>query len=462
MTSDTHGFSREAVRRELDRILQSRHFVSARVAGRFLSFAVEMTLRGEANSVKEYTIAVEVYGKPESFDPRTDPIVRVEARRLRSKLIKYYECEGRESPIRIGLLVGSYVPVFTGRDTTSAETCAIQQSDNPHARQPNWVAENGRYGDLPQFRSNGCYGSHYLYKWSAEGLEKAIAFFGQVLEEDPSCAAAYSLLADALLLAAQRALPSDKLMPRAKAAALKALALDDSLVGAHTLLAIVKAHYEWNWNEAESEYQCALTLNPRYAGAHQWYSWCLAMSGRPGEAIPEAKQLLEIEPVTPVTNLNVGSLYYLARDFGLARFHYNEAINLDPTFYWPYLWLGRVCAAESDFDEAIAALEKARHLSSDSPVSLGILGYCYGLSGRKEEARRLLNKLQGLSRARWVSSLHFAYIHIGLGDRDSAFERLQKAASERHPYLGTLKTAPLFDSLRSDRRFPVLLKKMNL
>jgi serine/threonine-protein kinase len=312
---------------------------------------------------------------------------------------------------------------------------------------------------------NGGYhlnGNSYLYKWSSQGLKKAIEFFRQTLIEDPSCAVAYSLFAEALLLAAQRALPAERLMPRAKAAALKALELDNSLVGAHTLLALVQAHYEWNWNEAEREYQCALTLNPGYAGAHQWYSWCLAMSGNPRQAIPQAKQFLDIDPLSPVTNMNLGSLYYLARDFSRAKEHYNISLKLDPSFYWPYLWLGRVCAAESQFNEAIDALEKARNLSSDSPVSLGILGYCYGLAGMKERARTLLAQLTMLSKVRWVSSLHIAYIHIGLGDNDSAFQRLQKAAVERHPYLGTLKTAPLFDSLRSDRRFPILLKQMNL
>ena len=467
MTSHFNGFSRETVRGELQRILQSKYFANAKVAGQFLRFAVEMTLRGDAASVKEYTIAVEVYGKDGSFDPRIDPIVRVEARRLRSKLLKYYQLEGRESSLRLILPLGSYVPVITKRGTTPPETFHIQPWNCPaHENRVTPNGANAKYIDACQYYLNGSHynlnGTQYLYTWSPEGLKKAIEFFRHVLIEDPNCAPAYSLLAEALLLAAQRALPSDKLMPRAKATALKALELDNSLVGAHTLLALVQAHYEWNWREAESEYRCALTLNPGYAGAHQWYSWCLAMSGHPEQAIPEARRLLEIDPLSPVTNLNLGSLYYLARDFSRAREHYNAAIRLDPNFYWPYLWLGRVFAAESQHDQAIDALQKARELSSDTPVSLGILGYCYGLAGKKDEARLLLSRLNRLSRVRWVSSLHIAYVYIGLGEKDAAFDRLKKAAAERHPYLGILKTAPLFDSLRSDRRFPVLLSRMNL
>lgn len=459
----TEGIASESVLQELHSILRSKYFVNANRVSRFLRFSTEKAIQGQGGLLKEYTIAVEVYGKDESFDPRMDPIVRVEARRLRSKLTEYYENAGRNDAICIHLPVGSYVPVFEKRESplsSALSTPAGKYSSQKYLGKPavpNTLAQN------KQAYQEYLNAHRYINRWSPGGLRKAIEFFEQTLIEDPDCAAAYSLLADAyLLLAAHGILPSCKIMPKAKAAALKALEIDNSLVGAHTLLALVNAHYDWNWVEAEKEYRYALRLNPGYAGGHQWYSWCLAMAGRSGEAIREGRQSLESDPDSTMRNTNLGWLFYLARDFTRAREQYHKAIALDPNFFWPYLRLGTAYAAESLLDEAIEALEKAKSLSSESPVSLGILGYCYGLLGKEEAARKLLIRLKKLSQVRYVSSLHIAYIHIGLGDADRAFQRLQKAIAERHPYVGILKTAPIFDRLRSDRRFTGLLKQVNL
>jgi tetratricopeptide (TPR) repeat protein len=250
-------------------------------------------------------------------------------------------------------------------------------------------------------------------------------------------------------------------MPKAKAAARKALEIDDHLAEAHTSLAFVNLRYEYDWTAAEEGFQRAIQLDPSYATAHRWYFFYLAAMGRFEEGIEEMKRAQELEPLSLIIGSNLGAAYLFARKYDQAIEEIEKTLEIDPTFYRGLGWLGLAYQQKGMHEQSIACFQKYRQLDS-SARGLAQLGQAYAAAGKRAEAGKVLEELRRLSPKRVVPPYHVAAIHAALGDSDRAFEWLEKAYEERSEYLIWIKVHPMMESLRSDPRFQDLLKKMNL
>jgi serine/threonine-protein kinase len=585
------GVSPEVVRTELQRILKSPGFLHSKRLCRFLSFVVENTLAGRSSHLKEYLIGLEVFEKDESFDPRLDPIVRVEAGRLRAKLAKYYETDGRSAPVVIELPRGTYVPVFrhgqphpalpAGPEAVAeihpeARTIAVlpfaDQSLNKDQeyfcegmtmelvdvltkveglrvaawgsarqlrRQDHDILEIGRRlgvgvvldgavrkeGERLRITTQlvdvarGCYlwsdtydrelkdvfviqeeisraivdtlkvhligererqlvkrstesatayklylkGRYYWNKRSKEGLWEGLRCFEKALEQDSSYALAYAGLADSYsLLGNYGVLPSHTVRARAKDAAVKAVEMDPTLAEAHTSLGHVIATYDWDWEQAEREFELAIQLNPAYATAHHWYAiTCLMPLRRLDEALLEIGRAQELDPVSASITRDTGLVYFCRQEYDRAASQALQTLALDPTFYEGYWMLGLACEQRDQFAEACAAFEKGVVLSR-SPRLIGALGHSYALWGRRDQALRYVGELAALAERRYVSAFDTALIYMGLRDKDRAFQWLDKALAQRCYEMVWLKADPRWEVLRADPRFSSLLNAIGL
>jgi serine/threonine protein kinase/Tfp pilus assembly protein PilF len=304
-------------------------------------------------------------------------------------------------------------------------------------------------------------GLYYWNKRTGKDLNKAIELFNQAIEKDANYALAYVGLADSysLLSLYGAARPKD-VFPRAKAAAIKALEIDETLAEAHNSLAYVYERYDWNWKAAEAEFKRALELNPNYATGHFWYSELLTYTGRFEESIREMKRALELDPVSLVINANMGWVYIMAQqpDQGLAQLH--KTLEMDSNFVPAHLMLGIANLAKKNFREAIDEMKKVKELSGD--VFMRSLGEAYAAAGKFEEAKGILEELKTKSQKQFVSPYGMADIYAAMGDHDKAFELANKAYEERDEGLIFIKIDPNFAPFHSDPRYQALLKKMGL
>ncbi|HZQ50725.1 MAG TPA: winged helix-turn-helix domain-containing protein [Bryobacteraceae bacterium] len=292
-------------------------------------------------------------------------------------------------------------------------------------------------------------------------LKRAIGYFQQAIAKDPNYALAYDGLADCWLPLGWYAYmaPADT-FPQAKAAVRKALALDDSLAEAHTSLAFVTLYYDRDWAGAEQEFRRAIDLNPNYANGHHWYAEFLSLVGRHKEAIAESERARELDPLSTIINTWVGSRYFFARHYDEAIEQYRNAVEMDPSFVPVHLVLGHAFEQKHLYAEAIAELERAVTLSGGSPVYRASLAHAYGVSGRRDEARKLFDDLRNLSKRRHVSSYDLALAALGVGAIDQSFSLLARAVDERSPRVAFLTVDPRFDGLRSDARFKALMVRI--
>jgi tetratricopeptide (TPR) repeat protein len=213
--------------------------------------------------------------------------------------------------------------------------------------------------------------------------------------------------------------------------------------------------------EAEREFQRAIELNPGYAEAHFEYSLNLRIMGRYDESIAEMRRAQALDPISPLINTQVGNAYRRARQYDQAIEEYHKVLEMDPNFHLAHTYLGLAYLGKGMHEEAIAEYQKGVDLSGGDLLAVMGLGYGYGVSGRRDEAMDILDELKERLKRKYIPPLYFAWIYMGLGEKDQAFEHLEKSYLERDPMLAHLR-APLYDSLRSDPRFTALLKKMNL
>jgi DNA-binding winged helix-turn-helix (wHTH) protein/TolB-like protein/Flp pilus assembly protein TadD len=307
-------------------------------------------------------------------------------------------------------------------------------------------------------------GRFFWNKRSRDGFERGAAYFRQAVEKDPAYALAYSGLADSYIgLTYYHYASPQAAMPLARAAALKALEIDDSLAEAHASLAHVKTNYEWEWAEAESLYRKAIALEPQYATAHQWFGiHYLAPMGRLEEAIAENRRARQLDPLSAVFNAFVGGALYFARRYDDAIEECRKTIDLHPDFGVAHWYLGRAYLQKGRHQEALAELQKAVALSGGSPLMKGTLGVGYARAGDRAAAERTLGELEKLRAESYASALDFADIHAALGDRERAFRWLDQAAAERSFHLIYLKVWPELDPLRPDPRFKALILRLGL
>jgi len=305
-----------------------------------------------------------------------------------------------------------------------------------------------------------------LFLWNkrtAETLKTSVDYFNQATEKDPNYAQAYAgmALAYALFPEYSAGKPAES-MAKAKAAATKALALDDTLAEAHTALGHTLYTYERNIPESDRQFQRAIELNPNYATAHQWYAGGnLVSTGRFDEAIAEGRRAVELDPLSLISNLELAAIYGYARQYDQAIGQVRKIIEMDQNWYLAHMILCQTYNYKGQFAEAIAECEKARELNDD-PAVLANLAHAYARSGKREEAMKVVGQMHELAKQRYVPAYGFAVAYAGLGDKDQAFQWLERSLQDRAWEITYLKVDPNMESLHSDPRFNDLVKRVGL
>ncbi len=300
-------------------------------------------------------------------------------------------------------------------------------------------------------------------KRTEEGLKNAIDHFQRALEIDPGYGLAYAGLADSyLMLDDWGFLPPKEAIPSGKAAAQKALEIDESLAEAHASLALACFEYDWDWPACEKEYKRAIELNPNYATAHQWYFAFLFAMNRHAEAMGEIQRAQQLDPLSPIISGAMADQYFYARQYQEAIRRFRSTVALFPEFAPAYQALGAAYVVNGRYQEAIVALQKLRSLSGASAAEVAALGQAYAKGGMRGYYLWELRRLKEESKHRYVRAWTFALVLAGLGEKDQALSYLEKAYEDRDYLLTTLQDEPRFDPLRSDPRFLELLRRMNL
>jgi serine/threonine-protein kinase len=571
----------DLIRSHVEKIVRNRAFAQSERMRRFLRFTVDYCLNQRGEDLKEYLIGVEVFDKRADYDPRLDPIVRVEARRLRSKLKEYYETEGRNDELVIEFPKGGYVPHFRHRravtpprpDTRASAMAVLPFTNLGPAPDQDYFADGlaeelihgltrirglrvvawrsaaqlrekqddlaaigdqlkvgsvitgsvrrvanrvrvtvqlvetatgvylwsdtydrelqdvflmqedisravvgalriqlgresgGATRPLRNVEAHNFYlqGRHHWNKRTPEGLRKSIQLFEQAVALDPEFGLGFAGLADAYALLADYGLFSPtEMVPKAKAAAMRAIEVEPGLGEAWASLALICGLNDWEWDEAIRDYERAIELNPGYATAHHWYAVdCLALLGRTDEALHEIEIAHQLDPLSPMINEGKGYIRLLRREYDLAMRHHYESLDLDPFFYKSFSAIGRTYIQRGMYAEAIEMFKRAQSLAGEIPNLLSALAQAHALAGDRDTARRILQQLHELARQRYVSPTCFAVVHLGLGENERALW-LESACAERATPLAAVGVHPLYDPLRSDPRFKALLRRIRL
>jgi tetratricopeptide (TPR) repeat protein len=302
-------------------------------------------------------------------------------------------------------------------------------------------------------------GVHYTFKFTKDGFDKGLDNLNQAIAIDPNYALAYGALAFNYINQVDWFMAPKIAAPKAKEAAQKALELDHSNTAAHVVLAIYLQWYAWDWVGAEREFRRAIELNPDDDGARGYYSWFLPIMGRDDEAIAEAKRGLQIDPLG--LNANLGSVFVFTHQWDKAIEQLRSSIDLDPNSWFDHYFLGRAYEQKGSFPEAIVTLKKAISLGGTTEVWAS-LGHAYGVSGKREEAQKVIEHLKELSVHEYVAPYNVAVIYAGLGEKDEAFAWLNRAYQERSYLLTYLTVDERLDNLHSDPRFDELRRRIGL
>jgi TolB-like protein len=624
-----NGIPADVIQAELEKILASHAFAKAGRASRFLRFVVAWHLQGRSAEIKEYVVGVEVLGKKPDFDPRTDTIVRAEAKRLRERLDQYYASEGKHDKVKISVLKGSYAPqieyINPAPDNTETAQASPEQTGRwprkawlaavaalalaavllgPHV--PGWrgliggrtpaidslavlplenlsrdadqeyfadgmtdelitslgkiralrvisrtsamrykgmrktvaeiarelnvnavvegtvlrvgnriritaqliqvkpekhlwaetyerdvrdilalqesvahdiageirikLTQQERAGILKSRPINPEAHEAYLkgiYSWNQRtrpALERSIHYFNQAIQKDENYALAYAGLANAynLLGIYANVAPRD-CYPKARAAAVKALAFDDTLAEGHMALGVYYSVYEWNQPAADREFRLAIALNPGNVLAHTWHGETLSAMQRNAEAVAELDRALELDPASLNVSDQRGFVLYMARRYDEAIEQLHKTISLEPRSPHARCWLGKAYLQKRKIQEGLTELQEAAGLpGGDSPVYKPWLGYAYALSGKRDEASAVLKAIKGQAAGEPDGAFGLAVIYCGLGQKDQSLFWLERACDQRDPSLIDIVNEPAFDSLRSDARFQELVRRSSL
>jgi tetratricopeptide (TPR) repeat protein len=308
-------------------------------------------------------------------------------------------------------------------------------------------------------------GRYWWNKRSEEGFNKGISYFLQAIAKDPTYALAYAGLADCYtFLAVYGFAPPKEAFPKAKDAAQKALDIDNTLAEGHGSQVYIKLAFDWDWSGADREFQRAMELNPSYATIHRWRGDAFAVQGRLEESIAEDQQALALDPLSHLTVWTMGYDFYSTRQYDRAIEQYRKSLEMDPNFVFAHAALGEAYLQKSMYNEGIAECEKAIEILPGNARALSCLGYAYAVAGRRTQAQRVLDQLNEIAKHRYLPPAYRATVYAGLGEKDKAFEWLEKAYDDRSLANGmfSIKVDPIFDPLHSDPRFAALLRRMNL
>ncbi|HEX8650668.1 MAG TPA: protein kinase [Pyrinomonadaceae bacterium] len=355
---------------------------------------------------------------------------------------------------------GKFTDIFVVQDSISERVAAALQLELTGEERGNLAK---RYTESTEAYQLYLKGRYVWSQFTPASHLRAIKYLEQAIAHDPDYALAYAGLADAYSASASNSwLPPHEAMPKAKRAALKAIEIDDSLGEAHAALGGISMFYEWDWAAAERELKQAISLNANYPPAHQLYAFYLTARGRFDEAVAEAEQAHQIDPLSPKMYGDWASAYHTARRYDRAIELAREALEIDPNFPANHAILGWAYEQKGMYEDAIAEFQKGISLTGRIPIVLSALGHVYSVAGKRREALEILDELKEISRREPISPYDFAVSYIGLGEYDKAFEQLDKAFEERSSRLIWLKVDQYFDPLRSDPRFLGLLQRMKL
>ena len=304
------------------------------------------------------------------------------------------------------------------------------------------------------------------FYWTNRGdLHKSIEAYQQAIQKDPQYALAYAGLASSYALLGQ--VPYDDLAPsnakpKAREAAKRALELDPGLAEARAVLGNVAFSYDWNFDLAEQEFQRAIALGPNNPTSHHWFGHYCIVRNRLSQALEENSRTLELDPVSPLFNTTRAEIKYHMRDYDAAIEQGRRTIEQYPAYPLAYIWLGSAYREKKMYKEALDSFSQGRKLSGDHPAMIALLGHALAISGDAAGARKALADLQRLAQSRYVSSLYFAMVYLGLGENKTALDWLDRAYRERTDRLVYLGAEPMADPLRSDPRFNQLLHKIGI
>jgi len=308
---------------------------------------------------------------------------------------------------------------------------------------------------------------HYLkgrYFWNRrteQGFESAIREFQSAIDKQPAYAQAYTGLADSYLLSASYGWVSPKVfMPKARAAALRAIELNEGLAEAHTSLAAIAQNYDWDWATAEKEYRRAIELNPNYATAHHWYAECLALQGRFDESFAEIGKARELDPLSLIIAADYGAFLYFSRQYGPAIQQFHTVLEMDPDFPRAQM-ITYAYVEEGRFPEALQIVDRwksGRGAGWGWPMS----AYVYGRWGKQHEAEQAFQETLKLSRRARLEPSNYMLLNIGLGKKKEALDWLEKAYDERTSNMNAIKVDPVYDPLRNEPRFHAVMKQIHL
>jgi adenylate cyclase len=291
------------------------------------------------------------------------------------------------------------------------------------------------------------------------GINEALAHFTKAKEIDPNFALAWAGLADFYWTAADDTIPANEGMLKARAAAERALELDNTLAEAHTAQAAIAAN-EFRWSDSEKEFQRAIELKPSYAVAHWQYGWMLVWGGRVDEARSEFQRAVDLDPLSPVMTMDLTVPYALQKQYQQAVAQCHKAMDLDPSFFLPHFGLAWVYMLQSNYSRAIEECRTAQAMEPN-PIIIGYLGFAYAKNGQHDKAMQTLNELNQLAQHRFVTPFCQALVYVGMGDNGKAIDWFEKAYAERSVWMGWLKVQPMVDPLRSEPRFQALYNKLN-
>jgi tetratricopeptide (TPR) repeat protein len=305
-------------------------------------------------------------------------------------------------------------------------------------------------------------GLFFYNKRSREGLEKAVEYFQAAIAKDSTYAPAYAGLAYAYVLLGYYGLEGQtNAIPKARDAAQRAIALDDSLSDAYVALATMSVQYDWNWSEAEKDYRRAIELNPNNALAHHSYaSAYLAAVGKFPQAVAELRQAHELDPMSPITDTSLAVGLWLSGRPAEGRDQFRKTFEIAPDFVQAHYYLALLDSFSNSYPEALAELEKIR--STDTIPATGLRGYVYARQGKRRDALQIVDDLQKISKPAYVDPVLIADIYTGLGEKDLAFNWLEKAYQQRSVGMITLKQSAIYDPIRTDPRFVDLLRRVGI
>jgi tetratricopeptide (TPR) repeat protein len=445
------GLTAAAVREQMEKILASAAFRKSKRLSRFLRFAVDNALSGNEGSLKESVLGIEVFDRGPRFDPRTDPIVRIDARRLRARIAEYYENEGSYDPVRIEFEPGSYVPRFCGGD-------ARRPGPEPKPG-PVWrPARSLLVLDLLR------QGRRDLDTLTPEGTMKALALFERASAANPEHPLPYAGIAAALLWKTAFFYEEPHAaIPRAKAAAERASRLDPALAEAHGILAVIQALYDYDFAAAKGTFLRALRLDPsheRIQHARAMYFW--APQGMFAEAMEPIRKLLDRHPKCAHYWASLGNLQYFRRSFSESAEALEQSVRLHPRFVFARYRLAQVYERLGRYDlaGAVVEMEDVQTAYPLIPRRAEVMRLAH--SGRTPEAAAIVDKMENIYSPGVSDPLIIAESFARIGNADRAFQWLERAYEDRRTLLVFLKSDPAFDTLGGDPRFGDMIARIGL